>query len=187
MIEKRKVLKAHIIGFVAEHCRRITTQGLQMSRCTQDYPIIPIIKKPHRIIVLEHFPSQFLMLDQSSTNPCQTHLDMGSIMSSFMPGAGTYTVLGDTDGFFSLYLRQPSDSKASLFKKWANSKLNELNQKFKSSSLSFPPKFSREEDEVLEFEQNVLLPSLTKSVTQSTSRSYLSPSLALICRCMLEH
>ena len=88
-------------------------------------------------------------------------------MSSFMPGAGTYTVLGDTDGFFSMYLRQPSDSKASLFRKWANSKLSELNQKFKSSPISFPPKFSREEDETLKFEENVLLPSLTKSVTES--------------------
>lgn len=88
-------------------------------------------------------------------------------MSSFMPGAGTYTVLGDTDGFFSMYLRQPSDSKGSLFKKWANSKLSELNQKFKGSSIAFPPKFSREEEEALEFEKNLLIPSLTKSVTES--------------------
>ena len=98
---------------------------------------------------------------------------MGSIMSSFMPGAGTYTVLGDTDGFFSMYLRQPSDSKSSLFKKWANSKLMELNQKFKESSISFPTKFSREEEETLE--KNLLIPALTKSVTES--RNTLQSSL----------
>ena len=96
---------------------------------------------------------------------------MGSIMTSFMPGAGTYTVLGDTDGFFSMYLRQPSDSKASLFKKWANNKFSELRKKIQSSSIDFPPKFSREEEEALEFEQNVLIPSLAKSVTESTSRN----------------
>ena len=96
---------------------------------------------------------------------------MGSIMTSFMPGAGTYTVLGDTDGFFSMYLRQPRDSKASLFKKRANNKFSELRNKIQSSSIDFPPKFSREEEEVLEFEQNVLIPSLAKSVTESTSRN----------------
>ena len=96
-----------------------------------------------------------------------------------MPGAGTYTVLGDTDGFFSMYLRQPSDSKGSLFKKWANSKINEFNQKFKSSPISFPPKFSREEEEALEFEQNVLIPSLTKSVAESTSRKRICESFII--------
>ena len=33
----------------------------------------------------------------------------------------------------------------------------------------FPPNFSREDEEALEFEQNVLIPSLAKSVTESTS------------------
>ena len=40
-------------------------------------------------------------------------------MSQFT-GEATYLGLGDTDGFFSSYLQQPSDTKASLFKKSTN-------------------------------------------------------------------
>ena len=45
---------------------------------------------------------------------------MGNIINSIMSnltGEGTYTVIGDTDGFFSSYLQQPSDTQASVFKK----------------------------------------------------------------------
>ena len=41
------------------------------------------------------------------------------VMSQFT-GEATYLGLGDTDGFFSSYLQQPSDTKASLFKKSTN-------------------------------------------------------------------
>ena len=44
---------------------------------------------------------------------------MGGLLS-FIPGEGTYTNLGDTDGFFSSYLQQPSDTQASLFRKSAS-------------------------------------------------------------------
>jgi len=65
---------------------------------------------------------------------------MGGVLSS-LTGAGTYTVLGDTDGFFSVYLRQPSDSKSSLFRKWATAFKESLQ---KSSIALFPAKLSRE-------------------------------------------
>ena len=44
---------------------------------------------------------------------------MGGLLS-VIPGEGTYTNLGDTDGFFSSYLQQPSDTQASLFRKSAS-------------------------------------------------------------------
>ena len=44
---------------------------------------------------------------------------MGGLLS-FIPGEGTYTNLGDTGGFFSSYLQQPSDTQASLFRKSAS-------------------------------------------------------------------
>ena len=50
---------------------------------------------------------------------------MGGLLS-IIPGEGTYTNLGDTDGFFSSYLQQPSDTQASLFRKSASQFLSML-------------------------------------------------------------
>ena len=48
-------------------------------------------------------------------------------MSNFT-GEATYIGLGDTDGFFSSYLQQPSDTKASLLKKTSNDFFMNLEQ-----------------------------------------------------------
>ena len=51
-----------------------------------------------------------------------------SFIMSHFTGEATYIGLGDTDGFFSSYLQQPSDTKASLFKKTSNDFFMNLEQ-----------------------------------------------------------
>ena len=69
---------------------------------------------------------------------------MGGLLS-IIPGEGTYTNLGDTDGFFSSYLQQPSDTQASLFRKSASQFLSMLS--FGSAPLNiFTYKFGRSKE-----------------------------------------
>ena len=66
-----------------------------------------------------------------------------STMLSNLSGEGFYTVLGDTDGFFSSYLKQPtSDTKATLFKKSTDKLLDSFNSKIPQLAI-FPPRFGR--------------------------------------------
>ena len=70
---------------------------------------------------------------------------MGAFISSLLSnltGEGFYTVLGDTDGFFSSYLQQPSDTKATLFKKSTDKLLDSFNSKIPQIAI-FPPRFGR--------------------------------------------
>ena len=70
---------------------------------------------------------------------------MGAFISSMLSnisGEGFYTVLGDTDGFFSSYLQQPSDTKATLFKKSTDKLLDSFNSKIPQIAI-FPPRFGR--------------------------------------------
>ena len=70
---------------------------------------------------------------------------MGALISSMfsnLSGEGFYTVLGDTDGFFSSYLQQPSDTKATLFKKSTDKILDSFNSKIPQIAI-FPPRFGR--------------------------------------------
>ena len=87
---------------------------------------------------------------------------MGGILS-FSLGDGTYTNLGDTDGFFSSYLKQPGDGQASLLWKSASQFLSLFS--FGSSPLNvFTYKVGRS------YESSVLgsvWDILTKSVYQS--------------------
>ena len=84
---------------------------------------------------------------------------MGAFISSMLSnisGEGFYTVLGDTDGFFSSYLQQPSDTKATLFKKSTDMLLDSFNSKIPQIAI-FPPRFGRKLSEAsskLSFEES---------------------------------
>ena len=83
---------------------------------------------------------------------------MGGLLS-IIPGEGTYTNLGDTDGFFSSYLQQPSDTQASLFRKSASQFLSLLS--FGSAPLNiFTYKVGRSNG-------GSLLDILTKTLAES--------------------
>ena len=74
---------------------------------------------------------------------------MGAFISTILSnltGDGFYTVLGDTDGFFSSYLQQPSDTKATLFKKSTNQFLDSFNSKIPQIAI-FPPRYGRQSSE----------------------------------------
>ena len=68
--------------------------------------------------------------------------------------------LGDTDGFFESYLKQPSDTEASLFKKSASEFLSSVTNVVPQIAI-FPLKYSRENSE------DSILSTITKSLTQS--------------------
>ena len=91
---------------------------------------------------------------------------MGGLLS-FIPGEGTYTNLGDTDGFFSSYLQQPDDTQASLFRKSASQFLSMIS--FGSAPLNvFTYKLGRSyESSVLDSVWDILTKSLHQSKIQS--------------------
>ena len=101
---------------------------------------------------------------------------MGAFISSLLSnlsGEGFYTVLGDTDGFFSSYLQQPSDTKATLFKKSTDKLLDSFNSKIPQIAI-FPPRFGRKLSEASswlsfdQFESRHLLTSYWLVLAEST-------------------
>ena len=103
---------------------------------------------------------------------------MGGLLS-FIPGEGTYTNLGDTDGFFSSYLQQPDDTQTSLFRKSASQFLSMIS--FGSAPLNvFTYKLGRSyESSVLDSVWDILTKSLHQSKIQSVgSRSNKNESTA---------
>ena len=100
---------------------------------------------------------------------------MGGLLS-FIPGEGTYTNLGDTDGFFSSYLKQPGDTQASLFRKSASQFLSMIS--FGSAPLNvFTYKLGRSyESSVLGSVWDILTQSGKQSKINNTDLRWLTPT-----------